>query len=206
MYVPMGAGMALFKNPHDSNSVRHHAQYILRQGSKDLGSTTLEGSRNGMALTVYSSLHILGRAGYELLIDRAIDLAKQFADLINQHDDFELITAPVLSLLTYRLRPSHLARMGETTNAQMRALNSSLDSLTVAVQKQQREAGKSFVSRTRIEVEQYNGLSATVFRVVLANPLTSRDDLVAILEEQLTIAKAQDIWDSLSQERLIQIA
>lgn len=206
MYVPMGAGMALFKNPHDANAVRHHAQYILRQGSKDLGSTTLEGSRNGMALMVYSSLHILGKGGYELLIDKSIDLANEFAVMIDNHPDFELITAPVLSLLTYRLRPRHLHEMANAEHAQMKALNGSLDSLTVAIQKQQREAGKSFVSRTRIEAEQYNGLATTVFRVVLANPLTTKEDLEAILDEQLVLANRHSIWRSLAGQHLTKIA
>ena len=206
MYVPMGAGMALFKSPHDANAVRHHAQYILRQGSKDLGSTTLEGSRSGMALTVYSSLHILGRGGYQLLIDKAISLAQTFARMINEHSEFELITEPVLSILTYRLRPKHLSAMGEAPAGELQAINSNLDKLTVSVQKQQREAGKSFVSRTRIEAQQYKGLPITVFRVVLANPLTSEKDLVNILQEQLAFAESHSIWRQLSKQQLSQTA
>lgn len=205
MYVPMGAGMVLFKNPHDANAVRHNAQYILREGSKDLGATTLEGSRNGMALAVYSSLHILGRGGYQLLIDKAISLAQSFARMINEHGDFELITEPVLSILTYRLRPEHLLAMREAPASQLQAINTALDSLTVAVQKQQREAGKSFVSRTRIEAAQYNRMPVTVFRVVLANPLTTEVDLGNILQEQLALAKSHKIWQQLSQQKLTQI-
>ena len=197
MYVPMGAGMALFKDPHAANSVRHHAQYILRQGSKDLGSTTLEGSRNGMALMVYSSLHILGKGGYALLIDKAIDLAREFANMINQHDDFELVTSPTLSLLTYRIKPRNLLGLSELPSKQIQAINSKLDSLTVSVQKQQREAGKSFVSRTRIESEVYNFTPITVFRVVLANPLTTVQDLHDILNEQLLLAKKTKAYKSL---------
>jgi glutamate decarboxylase len=206
MYVPVGAGMALFKNPHDANAVRHHAQYILREGSKDLGATTLEGSRNGMALTVYSSLHILGRNGYQLLIDKAISLAQTFARMINKHSHFELITEPVLSILTYRLRPAHLSALGEAPASQLQTINDELDKLTVSIQKQQREAGKSFVSRTRIEVPQYHGASITVFRVVLANPLTTEKDLVNILNEQVAFAESHAIWQQLSQQTLTQIA
>lgn len=206
MYVPMGAGMALFKNPHDANSVRHHAQYILRQGSKDLGSTTLEGSRNGMALTVYSSLHILGKGGYELLINKSIELAKRFAQMIDESEHFELITAPVLSLLTYRVRPANLAKSNQFSDESYRTLNTEIDSLTVSVQKQQREAGKSFVSRTRIEAQQYNDQPITVFRVVLANPLTTEEDLKGILQEQLEIAQSHKLWQSLSQKYNAKIA
>lgn len=206
MYVPMGAGMALFKDPKHSNAVRHHAQYVLREGSKDLGATTLEGSRNGMAMMVYSSLHILGRRGYELLINKSIELAFEFAEMINVHPEFELTTQPTLSLLTYRLRPFSLAQFAGMPASDITNINNKLNRLTVSVQKQQREAGKSFVSRTRIEIEKYNGEAITVFRVVLANPLTTKEHLSDILQEQLTLANNNRIWNELSVNPTSKIA
>jgi glutamate decarboxylase len=206
MYVPMGAGMAIFKDPAASNAVRHHAQYILREGSKDLGATTLEGSRNGMAMMVYSSFHILGRRGYELLIDRSIEQAQAFADMINKHPNFELTTAPVLSLLTYRLRPALLKHLPDMSSEQISFFNEQLDELTVSVQKLQREAGKSFVSRTRIEIEQYDNQAVTVFRVVLANPLTTLEDLQSVLDEQLEIVETHPIWLALNDHNRAKIA
>jgi glutamate decarboxylase len=198
MYVPMGAGMALFKNPEDSNAVRHHAQYILREGSKDLGATTLEGSRNGMALLVYSSLHIFGRRGYELLINQSIEKASAFADMIRRHPDFELVTAPTLSLLTYRICPQQVQQeLTASEGKNKRRLNHQIDKLVVNVQKLQREAGKSFVSRTRLEIPRYGKHAITVFRVVLANPLTTKEHLAAILAEQHDIAMGTRIWKEL---------
>jgi len=197
MYVPMGAGMVLFKNPNDSNAVRHNAQYILRAGSKDLGATTLEGSRNGMAMMVYASLHIFGRQGYELLINQSIEKAKTFARMIQSHPDFELVTPPTLSLLTYRVNPEDVQTKMKMQPKIGHALNMELDKLTVTVQKQQREAGKSFVSRTRLTTEKYPDQAITVFRVVLANPLTSETDLQNILDEQITIASNTKTWKKL---------
>ena len=200
MYVPMGAGMALFKDPENANAVRHHAQYILRAGSKDLGATTLEGSRNGMAMMVYSALHIFGRRGYELLIDRSIQKAKAFADMIDKHPDFELTTSPTLSLLTYRVCPQALQHtLKQVDDSTRDEINEKIDTLVVSVQKQQREAGKSFVSRTRLEAPDYPTKCITVFRVVLANPLTSHNDLAAILSEQHQIATRTPLWGSLSK-------
>lgn len=198
MYVPMGAGMALFKDPQAANSVRHHAQYILRQGSKDLGSTTLEGSRNGMAMMVYSSLHILGREGYELLIDQSIDKAQQFAAMIDGDTDFELVTHPMLSLLTYRYVPAAAQNLlSEPTH--YHALNELLNRLTKAIQKSQREAGKSFVSRTRFAVDKYSDDVLTVFRVVIANPLTTVNHLRDVLAEQKAIALETEAYQALME-------
>ncbi|ALM71147.1 TPA: putative pyridoxal-dependent aspartate 1-decarboxylase [Vibrio vulnificus] len=188
LYIPMGAGMVLFKDPNAMKSIEHHAQYILRKGSKDLGSHTLEGSRSGMAMLVYASMHIISRPGYELLINQSIEKAKYFADLIKQQDDFELISEPELCLLTYRYIPARVKQALAAANAkQQLELNELLNELTKFTQKRQRETGRSFVSRTRLNPAQWSRMNTIVFRVVLANPLTSFDILASVLEEQRNI-------------------
>lgn len=188
LYIPMGAGMVLFKDPNAMKSIEHHAQYILRKGSKDLGSHTLEGSRSGMAMLVYASMHIISRPGYELLINQSIEKAKYFADLIKQQDDFELISEPELCLLTYRYIPARVKQALAAANAkQQLELNELLNELTKFTQKRQRETGRSFVSRTRLNPAQWSRMNTIVFRVVLANPLTGYDILESVLEEQRNI-------------------
>lgn len=189
MYVPMGAGMVIFKTPHLARSIEYHAEYVIRRGSKDLGSHTLEGSRPGMAMMVYSALHVIGRKGYELLINKGIDKAKYFAELIEQQEDFEVITHPELCLLTYRYIPTEIKRALTTaTSEQIKAVTPLLNSLTRFIQKSQRETGQSFVSRTKLTPHQYAHQATVVFRTVLANPLTTHDMLQDILKEQRTIA------------------
>ncbi|EEX33653.1 MULTISPECIES: pyridoxal-dependent aspartate 1-decarboxylase PanP [Vibrio] len=190
LYIPMGAGMVLFKDPEAMKSIEHHAQYILRKGSKDLGSHTLEGSRSGMAMLVYAAMHIISRPGYELLIDQSIEKAKYFAELIKQQIDFELVSEPELCLLTYRYIPAEIRSALEKAGPKQKSeINELLNELTKFIQKRQRETGKSFVSRTRLNPEQWDRMNTIVFRVVLANPLTGRDILSMVLEEQREIAK-----------------
>ncbi len=190
LYVPMGAGMVLFKNPAAATAIEHHAAYILRHGSKDLGSHTLEGSRPGKAMLVHAGLSIIGRRGYELLIDLGIARAQKFADTIQAHPDFELITAPELNILTYRHNPAWLQQaMKKAPHHQLIQINAIIDQITRIIQKSQREAGKTFVSRTRLEPPCYHGCTITVFRVVLANPLTTDEILASVLDEQLELAK-----------------
>ncbi|WP_440890051.1 pyridoxal-dependent aspartate 1-decarboxylase PanP [Vibrio sp. WZ-1] len=189
LYIPMGAGMVLFKDPDAMKSIEHHAQYILRKGSKDLGSHTLEGSRSGMAMLVYAAMHIISRPGYELLIDQSIEKARYFADLIKEQPDFELVSEPELCLLTYRYLPESYRRALEQSDGiQREKLNELINQLTQFIQKRQRETGKSFVSRTRLNPERWQRMNTIVFRVVLANPLTSRDILSSVLDEQREIA------------------
>lgn len=190
LYIPMGAGMVLFKDPDAMRSVEHHAQYILRKGSKDLGSHTLEGSRSGMAMLVYAAMNIISRPGYELLINQSIEKAKHFAALIKAQPDFELISQPELCLLTYRYVPTATKQALEVANqAQQQALNNKLNELTQFIQKTQRETGRSFVSRTQLNPQHLKQLDTIVFRVVLANPLTHNEILESVLSEQREIAK-----------------
>ncbi|AOT07003.1 pyridoxal-dependent aspartate 1-decarboxylase PanP [Pseudoalteromonas luteoviolacea] len=190
MYVPMGAGIVLFKDPTATDVIEHHAEYILRKGSKDLGSHTLEGSRPGMAMLVHACLQVIGRKGYEMLIDHSIEKAHYFANLISEQDDFELISQPELCLLTYRYVPREVKQALQVANEQEKLdIFAALNRLTASMQKRQRETGRSFVSRTRLTPKQYDNQPTVVFRVVLANPLTSYQMLNDILKEQREMAQ-----------------
>lgn len=193
-YVPMGAGMVLFKDPARLSAIEHHAEYIIRKGSRDLGSRTLEGSRPGMALLVHAGLNIIGRKGYELLIDQGMDKIHYFAAMIDWHREFELIVRPELNILGYRYVPEWLQQaMKALTAQQLAPINELLDRITRLIQKAQRAAGKTFVSRTRVDSSLYPGAVITVFRVVLANPLTSHQVLASVLEEQVALAERSEV-------------
>ncbi|HIJ87106.1 MAG TPA: putative pyridoxal-dependent aspartate 1-decarboxylase [Desulfuromonadales bacterium] len=202
LYVPMGAGMVLFKDPATLSSIEHHAAYIIRRGSRDLGSRTLEGSRPGMAMLVHAGLSIIGRKGYELLIDQGIERARRFARRIDAHPDFELVSEPELNILTYRYIPAWAQQsLSQAPVERAARINELLDKIIETMQKRQREAGRTFVSRTRLAPGRYNGDTITVFRVVMANPLTTEEILAAVLDEQCEIAAQPDIQALLQQIR-----
>ncbi len=184
LYVPMGAGILLLKDPTLAGSIIHHAQYIIRRGSKDLGATTLEGSRPGMAMLVHSALRILGRQGFALLIEQGIKRAAGFAKMIEDDPWFELVSPPETNILTYRLVPPDVQRAPFSLEA-----NQLLNQLIVEMQKVQRERGKNFVSRTTLTPELALQNPTVVFRVVLANPLTTEEILREVLDEQLELAE-----------------
>lgn len=199
LYVPMGAGMVVFKDPTALSAIEHHAAYILRHGSKDLGSHTLEGSRPGKAMLVHAGLSIIGRKGYELLIDLGIERARTFATMVRQHPDFELTSAPELNILTYRYCPQAVQRwLAGASAAEAACLNALLDQINQLLQKYQREAGQTFVSRTRLRVAAYSE-EITVLRAVLANPLTTDEILAAVLAEQCAIVQQPEIRTLLRQ-------
>jgi len=190
LYVPMGAGMVVFKNPTMLGAVEHHAEYILRAGSKDLGQYSIEGSRPGMAMLVHAAFNIIGRRGYEIIIDQNVSKAKAFARMIDANPDFELITNPELNILNYRYVPAEVQRLlADSSHQEQKPINDILDRINKRVQKQQRAAGKTFVSRTRFSQHRYHGEPVSVFRVVMANPMTTIDTLESILAEQTELAQ-----------------
>ncbi|NMS07587.1 putative pyridoxal-dependent aspartate 1-decarboxylase, partial [Vibrio parahaemolyticus] len=108
-------------------------------------------------------------------IDQSIEKARYFADLIKQQDDFELVSEPELCLLTYRYLPPFIREaLAQAEGSQKEQLNELINELTQFIQKRQRETGKSFVSRTRLNPDQWQRMNTIVFRVVLANPLTTK--------------------------------
>ena len=184
-YMPMSSGMVYFKDPCQMDSVIYHANYVNRQGSVDLGIKSLSGSREANSLILDSALKIMGSGGYALLIEHGIETAKSFAEEITKRPDFELVTPPELNILTYRFCPAEIKREIDTSKGEQRKiLNERLNEINITVQRLQREAGKSFVSRTTLKTYKGRCESIVVLRCVIMNPLTDINILEDILDEQ----------------------
>ncbi len=190
LYMPMSAGMIYFRDPTALDLVQYHARYVNRETSVDLGSKTLEGSRQAHSLILDSALKIMGARGYGLMIDHGIDLARVFAKKISDHPFFQLVTEPCLNILTYRAVPPELREILDSNLQGVSVCenaNDKIDEINTALQRIQREAGKSFVSRTQIALNPGDSREVVVLRVVLMNPFTTPEILDEILEEQVQI-------------------
>ncbi|MBI9077853.1 MAG: putative pyridoxal-dependent aspartate 1-decarboxylase [Desulfatibacillum sp.] len=191
-YMPMTCGMVYFKNPWAMDAIAYHSSYIARPGSVDLGIRSLAGSRASNSLILDSALKIMGTKGYGILIEHGIGLAKQFAKEIDARPSFELITRPELNILTYRYVPAHLQEKIKNADPQEALrINQRLNALNIVLQRDQREAGKSFVSRTTLRRSVDQGGDVVVLRTVLMNPMTRLRILREILDEQENICKTK---------------
>lgn len=186
-YMPMACGMTLFKDPVSMEAVVYHAQYINRPGSVDLGIRSLPGSREASSLILDSALKIMGSQGYAILIEHGIETAEKFAAEINRRADFELMTPPQLNVLTYRLHPQALQTSAGNASKNGQLLNR----INKLLQRLQREAGRSFVSRTTLNLAAAPDTDTVVLRCVIMNPMTTMDILKEILDEQATIYRRQ---------------
>ncbi len=184
-YLPMTSGMIYFKDPNAMDCISYHSNYVNRTGSVDLGIKSLEGSREANSMILDSALKIMGSRGYALMIDHGIETAKKFAREISNRGLFELITKPELNILTYRLIPKCLKeKLINAGRIEKSKIDRVIDEINIAIQRQQREAGKSFVSRTRIKANPRDDHEIVVLRSVIMNPMTDLKILKEILDEQ----------------------
>lgn len=188
LYLPMGIGMVFFRNPYLASSIEKQASYTMRKGSFDLGKRALEGSRPGMALFLHAGLKLIGLKGYEFLIDEGIRKTQYMAARISAMPEFELLAEPDTNLLIYRYIPEQFrgliakTQLTETDNQIINDCNEYL-------QKMQRHIGRTFISRTtKIILSLDKEIPVIAMRAVIANPLTTEEDIEAVLNDQIQIA------------------
>ncbi|MBU3952251.1 MAG: aminotransferase class V-fold PLP-dependent enzyme, partial [Proteobacteria bacterium] len=187
-YMPMTAGMVYFKDPTALDKIAYYASYVNRRGSVDLGIKTLEGSREASSLILDSALKIMGSRGYALMIEHGIETARIFAGKIRKRPCFQVVTEPVLNIVTYRMVPEAIQKK-LASGDQTQHLNEVLDTLNKNIQRIQREAGNSFVSRTQLKAFPSDDHDSVVLRSVIMNPMTTPEILDEILDEQEAIFK-----------------
>jgi glutamate decarboxylase len=183
LYLPMGIGMLMLRDPQRAVLIEKQAHYIVRRGSMDLGRRSLEGSRAAMAIFLHAALSIIGRKGYEFLIDEGIRKAQYMKSAIQNRPEFELMISPDTNILTYRYIPDSLrgARLSRGDQDAISQFNKRLH-------KTQRQAGRSFVSRTTLTTIRHgSGIPLVALRAVISNPLTTEADIDAVLDEQAEI-------------------
>ncbi len=191
LYVPMGSGMVLFRDPSLARSIEKSAAYVIRKDSLDLGRRSLEGSRPAMSLMVHAGLQLLGRRGYDQLIGNGLYKMRRMVAYLRQRSQFQLLHEPQTNIVLFRYLPprfrdaAHAGTLSVQDTAAINAFNEEL-------QRRQKARGETFVSRTTIPIRtarSQDPVPTVALRVVLSNPLSSEDDLYAVLRNQETIAE-----------------
>lgn len=189
-YMPMTCGMLYVRDPKILDVIAYHSNYVNRRGSVDLGIRSLSGSREANSLILDGALKIMGAKGYALLINHGIETARAFAEEIEKREDFQLVTPPVLNILTYRFFPARTReKIARADTGEKERINSKLNVINRDLQRLQREAGNSFVSRTTLRQNAFAPCEIVVLRCVIMNPMTDIGILREILDEQEQIVK-----------------
>jgi glutamate decarboxylase len=193
LYTPVGVSALILRSPHAAKSIEIQANYILRNGSGDLGKVSVEGSRPASSLFLHAALHLFGTKGYEYLIDDNIAKAKLLAGLIKDSPEFELLAEPETNIVIYRYIPERL-RFHLSNGGLDRRDNETINLLNVRIQEAQYEAGKTFVSRTALgTLPAYRDRSIVCLRAVIVNPLVREHHLRSVLEDQSLVAQRLEL-------------
>jgi putative pyridoxal-dependent aspartate 1-decarboxylase len=188
LYLPQGISICLFRDPDQLQFATTIASYQASADSYDVGKFTLEGSRSAISLCLHAALQMIGRKGYETLVNYSMDLTSFFAKIIDASSAFELIMYPDLNIVNYRYIPTGFRKKvldATLTSDEQLEINS----FNKLLQEKQFLKGKTFVSKTTLTHTRYGSIPLVVFRVVLSNPLTTYADLYEVLEDQLSIAQ-----------------
>ena len=126
------------------------------------GFMSPESSQRGRALSVWATLHAYGRAGYQAMVERHLDLAQRVAERVRAAPDLELLADVPLNIVCFRVRPPGAPEEG-------------LDDLNQRVGRGVLEDGRVYVGTTR-----YAG--RTAFRPAIVNWRTVERDVDLLVD------------------------
>jgi L-2,4-diaminobutyrate decarboxylase len=139
-------------------SAPHLAEY-------DSGIVTVECTKRAAAFGLWGIWSIFGPQLFADLIDVTIELAQQFHQLLSEAEDFEPLHEPECNIVAFRHVPGRLRDAAPET----------IDTFQAKLRRAMVESGRFFLTQTRIE-------GRSVLRTTLINPLTTADDLRALLD------------------------
>ena len=157
----------IFKNSRDSyRTFEQKAQYLWdSQHSQEWynsGKRTFECTKLMMSIKVYAILKAYGEEAFSQNVNTLYDLAETFSEMIDKQESFELAHHPQANIVNFRYAPQQV-------DIDLNTLNNNIRQALI-------QSGKFYVVQTTINGEKY-------LRTTMMNPLTTKDDLIALIEE-----------------------
>jgi len=143
---------------------RQEATYLFEERPDEEwynpGNRTVECTRPGMAVLLYTSLRAHGAGLFRDYVTRCFDAARELAARVRAADDFELAMEPEANIVCFRYAPAGAA---------------DLDALQERVRRRVVDGGGYYIVSADLDDGQY-------LRCTLMNPFTDEGDLVGLLE------------------------
>ena len=172
LYVPYEAGATLVREPgRMAEAFERPAPYLVHdpdspvRGPVSFNERGPELSRGFKALKVWMGLKRHGVLGYAAAVDHDVAMARELADAVSTHPDFELLAPPVLSIVGFRYRP----RGKDLDEDALASLNRRIVNRLVG-------SGAFFLAPTLLK-------GKTAMRVAIVNFRTREADVRALVEE-----------------------
>ena len=167
-FMPIGASALLVPDVASLRAVHHSSDYLNRPDDEAAGMLNLVGrsldtSRRFDALKILVGLRTTGRLALAAMIEHLVGLARAAGELVEEHDELELLAAPSTVMVVFRWRPAGAPPGDEA-----------IDAANVAAQRSLFAGGQALVGRTRLE-------GRVALKLTLVNPLASADDVRGLL-------------------------
>ena len=172
MLMPIITTALLFKNKlHSQHTFSQKADYLLNDVDEEdwinSGKKTFECTKSMMSLHWFVLLKYYGEKLFDDFVTRQYDLAQEFAQLLQEHPNFELATLPQSNILCFRIF------LKDKSNEELNDINSRVRQTLV-------EDGEFYIVQTKLNNVLY-------FRTTLMNPFTSTNHLVQLLEKIISL-------------------
>jgi L-2,4-diaminobutyrate decarboxylase len=174
LMTPALATALVFKRDEDAFRTFHQkAQYLwANQGSQEWfnsGKRTFECTKLMMSVKIYAILKTYGEGIFAENVDTLHDLADTFVHILNANTAFELAVNPQSNIVCFRY-------VGKGIEPEK------YNSINSVIRQKLLEGGRFYIVKTTLRDKLY-------LRVSLMNPLTTPDDLEALLAEIEKIAE-----------------
>jgi glutamate decarboxylase len=182
-YTAVTCGAVLFKEAETRPHINFSANYVIREGSQDLGRNSIEGSRRFDSLKLWITWNILGSTGLSTLTDKMIERCQEFGDLIAMHPCFQITSKPEAGIITYRYY------IDDLPNFPPLEIQYLLDQLNDTIHAQLPATKGFFISKTKLAINDDLSIKekATVLRAVFLNPFIDRNIMIKSLMAQAEI-------------------
>ncbi len=165
--LPISCGAFFVKDKENFSHLMLHADYLNREEDEEEGYTNLVGksmqtTRRFDALKVWMMFLSLGKENLSNLIDKSLENANFFYDLIKSRDDFEVVTKPEISSVVFRFYDKNIS-------------NEQLDELNKRIR-------RDLIHSNGIVIGQTIFNKKVFLKVTLLNPMVSHENLENLIK------------------------
>lgn len=163
--VPALTTAVIFKNPeHSYQTFAQKAEYLLNKENSwfNGANRTMECTKIMLSLRVYMALHTYGEQIFKDFVETTNKRASEFAELIKETQNFELLFEPQSNIVCFRFIP-------EGNNSEEK-----LNSINAEIRKKITEDGTFYIVQTKLNNKIY-------LRTTIMNPFTEIKHLEELL-------------------------
>ena len=171
MFVPALCAFVFYKDKrHRFEAFRQDAPYLFDPSAPgmadyDSGMLTPECTKRAAAYGLWGTWSLFGPSLFEDLVDATFDLTRTFYELLIEASDFEPLHEPECNILAFRHVPESMQHAPEAE----------VSMFLYQLRRELIQSGEFYIVQTKLDGQQ-------ALRVTVMNPLTTREDLVALMD------------------------